>query len=167
MGFATATLGGDAELALKVGHAAGALLDTAADVAVGDPVADADVHGAPLRNDNDYRYLAINMQVARDSFSLQELLYLVNYMINKIYTLLDQATRLVDNINENSYRLLAMSKSKQSTPLPQAQKMEPAGSVPRVASSELLGERGELVIDHQGREYRLRRTQNGKLILTA
>jgi hemin uptake protein HemP len=39
--------------------------------------------------------------------------------------------------------------------------------VPRVASTALLGERGELVIEHQGREYRLRRTQNGKLILTA
>jgi hemin uptake protein HemP len=40
-------------------------------------------------------------------------------------------------------------------------------ALPRVASDALLGERGELVIEHQGREYRLRRTQNGKLILTA
>jgi hemin uptake protein HemP len=37
----------------------------------------------------------------------------------------------------------------------------------RVSSRELLGPRKELVIDHQGREYRLRITQNGKLILTA
>jgi hemin uptake protein HemP len=37
----------------------------------------------------------------------------------------------------------------------------------RVSSTELLGSRGELVIVHQGREYRLRITQNGKLILTA
>ena len=37
----------------------------------------------------------------------------------------------------------------------------------RVKSEELLGGRGELVIVHQGREYRLRVTQNGKLILTA
>lgn len=37
----------------------------------------------------------------------------------------------------------------------------------RVSSVELLGTRGELVIDHQGREYRLRVTRNGKLILTA
>ena len=36
-----------------------------------------------------------------------------------------------------------------------------------VSSDELLGARGELHIDHQGRQYRLRRTQNGKLILTA
>jgi hemin uptake protein HemP len=37
----------------------------------------------------------------------------------------------------------------------------------RVVSNELLGERGELIIEHDGREYRLRRTQSGKLILTA
>ncbi len=37
----------------------------------------------------------------------------------------------------------------------------------RVTSNQLLGERGELIIEHDGREYRLRRTQNGKLILTA
>jgi hemin uptake protein HemP len=36
-----------------------------------------------------------------------------------------------------------------------------------VSSEELLGARGELHIVHQGRQYRLRRTQNGKLILTA
>lgn len=38
---------------------------------------------------------------------------------------------------------------------------------PRISSRELLGPHGELVIEHQGREYRLRITQNGKLILTA
>ena len=37
----------------------------------------------------------------------------------------------------------------------------------RVASEVLLGSRKELVIVHNGREYRLRLTQNGKLILTA
>jgi hemin uptake protein HemP len=40
----------------------------------------------------------------------------------------------------------------------------PAG---RVASERLLGDRGELVIEHNGRDYRLRLTQSGKLILTA
>jgi hemin uptake protein HemP len=39
--------------------------------------------------------------------------------------------------------------------------------VRRIASHDLLGDQGELVIVHQGREYRLRITQNGKLILTA
>jgi len=37
----------------------------------------------------------------------------------------------------------------------------------RVSSEALLGARKELVILHNGREYRLRLTQNGKLILTA
>ena len=37
----------------------------------------------------------------------------------------------------------------------------------KVPSQALLGARKELVITHNGREYRLRITQNGKLILTA
>ena len=37
----------------------------------------------------------------------------------------------------------------------------------RVPSSSLLGMRRELVILHNGREYRLRLTQSGRLILTA
>jgi len=43
----------------------------------------------------------------------------------------------------------------------------PVASSERVMSAQLLGKRGELIIEHEGREYRLRRTQNGKLILTA
>jgi hemin uptake protein HemP len=43
----------------------------------------------------------------------------------------------------------------------------PAEPPPRVSSRELLGTCGELIIEHEGREYRLRITQNGKLILTA
>lgn len=38
---------------------------------------------------------------------------------------------------------------------------------PRVTSEALLGQRRELVIVHNGRDYKLRLTQNGKLILTA
>jgi len=37
----------------------------------------------------------------------------------------------------------------------------------KVPSEALLGPHKELVITHNGREYRLRVTQNGKLILTA
>jgi hemin uptake protein HemP len=37
----------------------------------------------------------------------------------------------------------------------------------KVTSESLLGSKRELVIAHAGREYRLRVTQNGKLILTA
>lgn len=39
--------------------------------------------------------------------------------------------------------------------------------LPRYSSAELLRGAAEAVIVHQGREYRLRLTQNRKLILTA
>ena len=45
--------------------------------------------------------------------------------------------------------------------------VSPAPLPPKVPSAVLLGARNELVITHNGREYRLRITQNGKLILTA
>jgi len=44
----------------------------------------------------------------------------------------------------------------------------PAPASPKkISSAVLLGTTGEVVIVHNGREYRLRITQNGKLILTA
>jgi len=43
----------------------------------------------------------------------------------------------------------------------------PQPSPQRVPSDALLGAAKELLIVHNGREYRLRVTQNGKLILTA
>lgn len=68
--------------------------------------------------------------------------------------------RTVDVWNDNNYRWWM-----------QQTKRTPAGVVPaapiKVASETLLGHRRELVITHNGREYRLRVTQNGKLILTA
>lgn len=42
-----------------------------------------------------------------------------------------------------------------------------ANAAPRTTSRALLGNGRELIIEHQGREYRLRVTQQGKLILTA
>ena len=44
---------------------------------------------------------------------------------------------------------------------------EPQKAPQKVASAALLGANRELVIVHNGREYRLRLTQNDKLILTA
>ena len=44
---------------------------------------------------------------------------------------------------------------------------EPQRAPQRVASASLLGANRELVIVHNGREYRLRLTQNDKLIRTA
>ena len=57
----------------------------------------------------------------------------------------------------------------------QSSKTQKAGAAPapirdhplRINSYQLLGERGELLIELEGREYRLRLTQNHKLILTA
>jgi len=37
----------------------------------------------------------------------------------------------------------------------------------RISSRVLLAKHSELIIEHNGREYRLRLTQSGKLILTA
>lgn len=51
----------------------------------------------------------------------------------------------------------------QTDTAPQTKRVGPV----RVSSRQLLGERGELVIEHDGREYHLRLTQNRKLILTA
>ncbi|MGD9953766.1 MAG: hemin uptake protein HemP [Burkholderiales bacterium] len=52
------------------------------------------------------------------------------------------------------------------TPKPQTATQRASAPL-RVNSETLLGARKELVIVHNGREYRLRQTQNGKLILTA
>ena len=41
-----------------------------------------------------------------------------------------------------------------------------AGALRQLDSATLLGSRGEIVIAHQGETYRLRRTRQGKLILT-
>ena len=55
-----------------------------------------------------------------------------------------------------------------------ADRMQPVKTTDRLAnapqqvrSETLLGSAKELLIVHNGREYRLRLTQNGKLILTA
>ena len=50
---------------------------------------------------------------------------------------------------------------------PKALRSDVQETARRIPSQDLLGARGELVILHNGREYRLRLTQQGKLILTA
>lgn len=67
--------------------------------------------------------------------------------------------RTIDDCNDNHYRYRM-----QQPKAPAARSSEPLA---KVASAALLGARRELVITHNGREYRLRVTQNGKLILTA
>jgi hemin uptake protein HemP len=65
--------------------------------------------------------------------------------------------RRIDENNENYYRL--------SVDKPRTAPATPAPAT--VKSESLLGRARELVIVHNGRDYRLRITQNGKLILTA
>lgn len=62
---------------------------------------------------------------------------------------------LIDSLDENYYRL-----AMETMPAPQP-------AAPRTTSEALLGAARVLVIVHNGREYRLMVTQNGKLILTA
>ncbi len=52
-------------------------------------------------------------------------------------------------------------------PLSMTAALAEQGKPRRATSDELLGQAGELIIVHGEREYRLRRTANGKLILTA
>lgn len=69
----------------------------------------------------------------------------------------------LDRRDENHYRLnQATMEALNRKPASQ-----PAAPKRIVSSELLLGGRRELVIVHNGREYRLQLTQNGKLILTA
>lgn len=72
----------------------------------------------------------------------------------------------LDISNDNHYHLHMSnqsSRTQQTGTSPQPTRLRPE----RVSSRQLLGERGMLIIEHQGREYRLQLTQNRKLILTA
>ena len=68
--------------------------------------------------------------------------------------------------NENYY-YFSMRPHRQRDAEPPSPSRSGLDTLRRVSSAELLGPRGEVVIEHAGREYRLRITQNGKLILTA
>ncbi len=57
--------------------------------------------------------------------------------------------------------------NQQPDPIPDRKHPSSEVEVQRISSVSLLGPRQELVIVHNGRDYRLRLTQNGKLILTA
>jgi len=47
-----------------------------------------------------------------------------------------------------------------------ASQAESRAKPPRLSSRTLFGQAKEVVIEHCGEEYRLRRTRNGRLILT-
>ncbi len=83
---------------------------------------------------------------------------------------IDAATD-IEIINDNHYHLQMTDRRDSS----QRQSRQNLGNfrdsleiaTSRVSSKTLLGARGELIIEHGGREYRLRQTSTGKLILTA
>jgi len=52
-------------------------------------------------------------------------------------------------------------------PIKPPQNPDKAEAPARIASGSLFGPRREVIIVHAGREYRLRVTQHGRLILTA
>ncbi len=72
----------------------------------------------------------------------------------------------LDGIDENGYHSLMGAKPPTTPPQPGTGSALPL-AMGRVTSQEILGPKGELIIEHEGREYRLRLTQNRKLILTA
>lgn len=73
----------------------------------------------------------------------------------------------VDQINANDYHSSMNQDENSDTPARPSQPRGEEGLPTRVQSSELLGPSGQIEIEHAGRIYRLRVTQQGKLILTA
>jgi hemin uptake protein HemP len=70
--------------------------------------------------------------------------------------------------NENRYHSSAMHEDPKNAYPSRADAFQGRRPRPERTSSEaLLGAAQELIIEHDGREYRLRITQQGKLILTA
>jgi len=78
----------------------------------------------------------------------------------------------VDGANANDYRFHMRDQSTPHRPgsdqnPPKTADKPATGLVVRTTSEALLGASGALEIEHRGRVYRLRITQQGKLILTA
>jgi hemin uptake protein HemP len=81
--------------------------------------------------------------------------------------------RSVAATNKNDYHLRMSSLTRSSSGIDASRPVDGVpldlrrAAVARVESRELLRDANELIILHGGREYRLRVTSNGKLILTA
>jgi len=78
-------------------------------------------------------------------------------------------TLALDIANENRYHSYMSEQKKQLQQRPDrpAERPRNENTPMRVRSQTLLATANELIIEHEGREYRLRLTQNRKLILTA
>lgn len=66
----------------------------------------------------------------------------------------------------NHYQLQNHISMKNMMSLPVQQQHANAQCVPVIPSDNLFNQQDEVVIVHHGEQYRLRRTRNGKLILT-
>lgn len=87
-------------------------------------------------------------------------------LLGLIYIKLSRSA--VDYVNENGYRLdMNLQPSTKPEQLCRVVGTTRPVRQPKISSQALLGSGGDLIIEHGGREYRLRLTQNGKLILTA
>lgn len=87
-------------------------------------------------------------------------IYIMQYSVSNV---------VLDIANENRYHLHMNQPKKQPQRQPDRLAELPRNdkASPQVSSRMLLGTANELIIEHEGREYRLRLTQNRKLILTA
>lgn len=78
------------------------------------------------------------------------------------------ALHIVAVIDANSYHSCMQDDQAETRGWdPKAGTSDSRQPVSRTTSRALLGNARELIIEHDGREYRLRLTQQGKLILTA
>jgi hemin uptake protein HemP len=65
-------------------------------------------------------------------------------------------------VEEDRVRMISRDDAEQASP----RRMPAAPKLRRVKVSELLAGEREAILEHDGQEYRLRITNNGKLILT-
>jgi hemin uptake protein HemP len=167
-----ATARSHAQFNLKVRKRTCALTRKAPYVAFGNGVADADIHGesTPDANANNYHLCSSDKQVHNFcGVQLPELSH-NNYYYQQLKSYLGGRGPLpLALLNENRYRFLMLENEKHA----QAKAAGPRSSgshesqAVRVTSRQLLGETGELIIEHKGRSYRLRVTRQGNLMLTA
>ena len=71
----------------------------------------------------------------------------------------------VQPLDADNQRDAALAAASLEAPSPDVATVPPAAPKERWRSEELLGNRCEVLIEHQGELYRLRRTRQGKLIL--
>ena len=138
----------DAELRSEMLERAGAVPCAFADGALGDRVAEADVQSDRFLLSEKHYHQKLGLDASREH----------TLTCKRLTGLAKRYLRNIDEHNENYYRHAVENVKPSPATQPGA---------PKVNSETLLGKARALVITHNGREYQLRVTQNGKLILTA